>query len=210
MSNRGRFGKYGEMKRLDRLRQAGTRVSLRLPLSTRSGRKVETFDDKGSSKTPFWVRHALDRDIGFIGELSGKVFAVYGPYREMVLRWFQSGLAVTLVALMEKRPVGFAMIGRFSDQDTYPTSAELLAIAVSPSRRRMGAARMLMDEVENTALSLGVVTLILHTARENLPAQKLFAACGFRPSVTKTCFYPAGQDALLMVKDLSGDPVKTH
>jgi ribosomal-protein-alanine N-acetyltransferase len=110
--------------------------------------------------------------------------------------------AVTLIALHEERPVGFAMLGRFSNPAQVLFSAELLAIAVEPRKQRMGAGRLLMNEIEEIALSLGVNRLFLHTAKDNLPAQKLFRSCLFTPSELKRNFYPAGQDALLMFKDL--------
>lgn len=130
------------------------------------------------------------------------MFGIYGPYREWISRWFQSDSAVTVVALIGGKPVGFAMLGRFSEPPEILLSAELLAIAVEPSNQRVGAGRMLMKEIEEIALSRGVNRLFLHTAKENTPAQKLFASRLFIPSNLKRKFYPAGQDALLMVKDL--------
>jgi RimJ/RimL family protein N-acetyltransferase len=61
---------------------------------------------------------------------------------------------------------------------------------------------MLMEGIEQISLPLEVGRLFLHTARENLTAQRLFARCGYRNSGVKIAFYPAGQDALLMTKDL--------
>jgi hypothetical protein len=37
---------------------------------------------------------------------------------------------------------------------------------------------------------------------ENLPAQRLFARAGYRIWEIKKCFYPEGQDALVMFKIL--------
>jgi ribosomal protein S18 acetylase RimI-like enzyme len=148
------------------------------------------------------VRPARVTDLPFIESLSGKVFSRYGPYREWIRKWFQSDAAVTIVALLAEKPVGFAMLGRFSDDLGIVLSAELLAIAVAPRKQKKGAGRMLMKEIEEIALALRVNRLVLHTAKENLPAQKLFKRCLFIPTQVKKNFYPAGQDALEMVKDL--------
>ncbi|MBN1103024.1 MAG: GNAT family N-acetyltransferase [Deltaproteobacteria bacterium] len=148
------------------------------------------------------LRRALEGDLAYIGELSGRVFEVYGPYREMVARWFESRKAVTLVALMGERPVGFAMVGRFSDPSRIPLTAELLAIAVEPRRQKKGVGRMLMEGIEEISLPMNVGRLFLHTAVQNLTAQRLFARCGYRNTGVKSAFYPAGQDALLLTKDL--------
>jgi ribosomal protein S18 acetylase RimI-like enzyme len=149
------------------------------------------------------VRPARPSDLSFIVELSGRVFSKYGPYREWIDKWFRSEAAITIVALMGEKPVGFAMLGRFSDAAAGGILvAELLAIAVAPGKQRKGAGRMLMQEIEEIALSLVVNKLVLHTAKENLPAQALFKSCLFRPSQVKQKFYPAGQDALQMEKDI--------
>jgi ribosomal protein S18 acetylase RimI-like enzyme len=42
----------------------------------------------------------------------------------------------------------------------------------------------------------------LHTAEENLSAQKLFLKNGYHPWGMEQGFYPAGQDALLMSKEI--------
>jgi len=206
MSNRGRYGKYGETKRLERLRRAGQRASSRARHETREPGRGEFFTGRKPAGSLFSLRHALDGDLAYIEELSGRVFEVYGPYREMVGRWFQSRKAATLVALMGVRPVGFAMVGRFSDPSRIPLTAELLAIAVEPRRQKRGVGRMLMEGIEEILLPMNVGRLFLHTAMENLPAQSLFARCGYRHSGAKSAFYPAGQDALLMTKDLLRGP----
>ena len=148
------------------------------------------------------VRRGRPSDLAFIAELSGSVFEIYGPYEEWVSRWFQSDSAVTVVAHLQEEPAGFAMLGRFSSHSQFLLAAELLAIAVEPERQKMGIGRALMNEIEEIAISLGVNRLFLHTAKENVTAQKLFEKCDFTRSGVIRRFYPKGQDAVLMVKDL--------
>jgi ribosomal protein S18 acetylase RimI-like enzyme len=59
-----------------------------------------------------------------------------------------------------------------------------------------------MRDVLKKGEVLGVETLVLHTAAENFVAQKLFKEHGFIPSEIKRNFYPKGQDALMMYKDI--------
>lgn len=148
------------------------------------------------------VRRDRPSDLSFIGKLSGEVFGIYGPYEEWVGRWFQTDSAVTVVAHFSESLAGFAMLGRFSNPSQLLLSAELLAIAVEPTRQRMGVGYALLNEIEEIAISLGVTRFFLHTAKENFPAQKLFEKCNFTPSGVIRGFYPKGQDALLMVKEL--------
>lgn len=148
------------------------------------------------------VRHGRRSDLSFVETLSGVAFGVYGPYEQWVSQWFRSESAVTVVATLSATPVGFAMLGRFSPPSQVGLSAELLAIAVEPGRQRMGVGRVLLNRIEEIAISMGVHRLYLHTAKENFPAQRLFEKCRFTPSGVIRDFYPEGQDALLMVKDL--------
>ena len=147
------------------------------------------------------IRPARLTDMDHILALGKEVFQEYGPYEDMLRRWFESGMSVTLLALMGKVPAGFAMFSRL-DEWHLPRVSELLAIAVEPGRQRLGVGHRLMREVEKRAKDIGVQTLVLHTAVDNRSGQKLFRKCGFLRHEMKRGFYPAGQDALMMFKDI--------
>ena len=153
-------------------------------------------------KTSTRISLANVSDVDFIGQLSGKVFNIYGPYDELVPQWFESGFTMTIIAVMAEKPVGFAMIGQlYKEQDLHDVS-ELMAIAVEPEKQKMGIGKMLIREVEKKASELKLQRMFLHTAVENLSAQRLFAECGYQKGGIKSGFYPAGQDAVLMSKNL--------
>jgi ribosomal protein S18 acetylase RimI-like enzyme len=202
VTNRGRFGKYGEIKRLERLRQAGFRAFLRN--KPEKGAPARVFFRGGMEKPrgSFILRRAVQSDEGFIGGLSSRVFGLYGPYGEIVTRWFESGTAITFVALVGQRPAGFAMIGRPSPSALVGPMAELLAIAVEPLHQAMGVGGLLLRKMEEAAVRIHVRRLYLHTAMENTRAQRLFTRGGYAAAEVKQGFYPAGQDAVLMFKDL--------
>ena len=144
------------------------------------------------------LRQAIGADTEFIRRLSQKVFHVYGPYEEVLPRWFESGITVTILASTEKKPVGFAMLGRPSEGWHFDLTGELLAIAVEPERQNMGIGDLLMEGVIKRAETLHTEMLILHTAPENHSAKRLFQKHGFVLWKVKKEFYPEGQDALLM------------
>jgi ribosomal protein S18 acetylase RimI-like enzyme len=203
VSNRGRFGKYGEMKRRDRLRRAGFRSFL--PGGPPKGPPVKLFR-RGEEEKPLGrilLRRAVPSDGAFIGGLSSRVFEVYGPYGEIVTRWFESGTSLTFAAFVGDRPAGFAMIGRPSPVTPVVPVTELLAIAVEPHHQGRGLGAMLLGKMEESAVRLQVRRLLLHTGAENSRAQRLFIRCGYAPAESKPGFYPAGQAAILMFKDLS-------
>jgi ribosomal-protein-alanine N-acetyltransferase len=144
------------------------------------------------------IRAAEESDVEFVLSLSKKAFFQYGPYEDMLERWFQSGTTETLLALMEKRPVGFAMLGRNQSKWESRQIAELLAIAVEPAKQKKGIGDSLIRGVVRKARELRIETVVLYTGLENVAAQRLFKKHGFTPSKTKKSFYPRGQDALLM------------
>jgi ribosomal protein S18 acetylase RimI-like enzyme len=207
MGNRGRFGKYGETKRIERLRRAKTSRPTTLLKGTR--RKGEDrFGHKKVRGPLLQTRPAVPGDLAYVRDLSKRVFRRFGPYEDTLPKWFESGLTEAFMALIENRPVGFAMLGRLPRLPFSPRVAELVAIAVEPKKRRLGIGGKLMWEVIRKARSLGIETVFLHTALENLPAQQLFKRYGFTTLEITTHFYPNGQDAYTMFRDVGrgGEP----
>ena len=168
---------------------------------------IETNPDFNKRKTlhsgTVTLRPARAGDADYIRGLSKKVFEQYGPYESLLVKWFELGITVTLLALMEKHAVGFAMLRRLEHGWSPPRVSELLAIAVEPAKWRLGIGDLLMDEILKEAERLGVETLFLHTAIDNLPARILFRKHGFSEFGMKKKYYPKGQDAIMMYKDIS-------
>jgi len=94
------------------------------------------------------------------------------------------------------------MLSKPGDRRHFPNICELLAIGVEPAKQRHGIGHVLMGEIERTARNLGIGRIILHTDVENIPGRKLFEKQIFVPSEVKKSFYPEGQDALMMYKDI--------
>ena len=198
MGNQGRYGKYGEIKRANRLRSSRTDP----PSSNRAG--IGLFTPRPSyknilAKKPIvTLRQARNSDSRFIRQLSGKVFNIYGPYDEILPDWLNSDNNFTIIACMGKKSVGFAMLGDpFNRYDLQPVT-ELLAIAVDPKNQGKGIAELLLREVERKAAHMKIKRIFLHTATGNLRAQRLFTKMGYRPWEIKRSFYPEGQDAMVM------------
>lgn len=151
-----------------------------------------------------FLRPAKAGDVGYIKDLGRRVFERYGPYEEMLPDWFREGSAVTLLTLIDDEPVAFAMLGVPWRQGHMPRTAELLAIAVEPKRQHLGIGGLLMERIEKEARERKVDLLILHTAVGNTAAQKLFSRSGFSAVEMKKDFYPNGQDAIMMYKEIKG------
>jgi len=148
------------------------------------------------------VRIARAGDVDYIRGLSKTAFQEYGPYEDMLPDGFMAGITVTLLAVVEEHPLGFAMIRRLGRESRLHRVSELLAIAVEPAQRKRGIGDLLLNEIQKAAHRTGVETLVLHTAIENMPGRGLFKKHGFIRLDTRSNFYPGGQDAMMMYKDI--------
>jgi len=203
MGNCGRFGKYGEKKRIDRLRQSRigkTRTKNRGPIRT-----IPRSKRQEAKKFRLSIRPAEASDADFIKTLSREAFEQYGSYDEMLPYWFRSGIGMTSLAWRGKRSVGYAMLARCQGEDLSLRVSEVLAVAVEAGARRRGIGDLLMGEMIGKAEEFLVNTLVLHTAVDNLPAQALFKKHGFVPVRIKKGSYPRGQSALLMKREFPED-----
>jgi ribosomal protein S18 acetylase RimI-like enzyme len=150
------------------------------------------------------IRMADSGDLPFVCDLSRRVFRRYGPYEEILPRWFISGVSMVVLAETRRGPVGFAMMARMAHQGEGVGTAEIVAIAVEPVRQGQGVGHALLDALEKKAREASIRRLILHTATDNMAARALFSLFGFRVVETRKGFYPEGQDALMMFKMLGG------
>ncbi|MDB9822752.1 GNAT family N-acetyltransferase [Deltaproteobacteria bacterium] len=203
MGNRGRFGKYGDIKRLDCLRCA--RSGAHLSGGEKTIKRLRTRQSSGQClhhSPDVIVRPTDGSETRFIKRLSRKLFNLYGPYEEIIPRWFESNMTMTVIALVNGQPVGFAMTGELIGGYDFQHAVELLAIAVDPKNQGIGVGKLLLRELERKTEELGLNRLYLHTATKNYRAQKLFARMGYRTGEIKKSFYPEGQDAFVMYKEL--------
>jgi len=149
------------------------------------------------------LRRAATSDNSFIGKLSRDVFTIYGPYEEIISGWFRSEKSITtLIACQDNVQIGFAMLGEPGSRYDLQDASELLGIAVAPEKQGKGIGQMLLRAVDATSVHLGIKWLLLHTANNNTPARKLYEKTGYRLLEMKSNFYPEGQDAIVMYKEV--------
>ncbi len=201
MGKSGRYGKYGETRRFDRLRKSGTGRPHTINqgqdcTSSKSNKKKDSLSD-GIKILPAGIK-----DAGYIRSLSKKVFSKYGSYDDTLFTWFLSGATFTVLAFEGKGPVGFAMLGRSSHDQNFSRVYELLAIAVEPEVQKRGIGSRLLGTIVRQASEQKAEILLLHTSKDNSAGRKLFRKHGFVPSQTKGHFYPKGQDAMMMCKKI--------
>ena len=102
-----------------------------------------------------------------------------------------------------------AMLGRalggFVLSRMVPPEAEILSIAVAPSRRRKGLAGQLLRLHLRRLAALAVGTVFLEVGEDNLPALRLYRRAGFREVGRRAAYYSAdkGSAALVLRRDLA-------
>jgi ribosomal protein S18 acetylase RimI-like enzyme len=148
------------------------------------------------------IRPAEPSDAHFIVKLSGDVFHIYGPYKRIITSWLESGVAESLIVSIGKEAAAFAMMSNLNFQLNPARVSELLAIAVAPENQGMGIGTILLKEMEKMAALMNMTELFLHTAIDNKVALRMFKKRGYLKRGRKKNFYPAGQDAIFMSKQI--------
>jgi ribosomal-protein-alanine N-acetyltransferase len=89
--------------------------------------------------------------------------------------------------------------------------ANLANLAVAPAHRRRGCGRALLDDLLAEARRRGAVSVWLEVRAGNAAAQRLYLDHGFRVVAVRKAYYrKEGEDALVMMKDLTaGDGPRT-
>jgi len=194
----GRFGKYGDQKRLERLRKKARVRSAPIRESHIPPPRITVTVEESTSPVAF--RRAKSRDEDFIRALCAEAFGRYGPYDKIVVEWLGAQGIHSIMAFKDKKPVGFVMTA--DANNIKGVIVEIMAIAVHSDYRRAGVGGRLLERAENLALERGSQVMILHTSHDNLPAQAFFRKHGYKELGERASYYPAGQAALKMIKRL--------
>lgn len=80
--------------------------------------------------------------------------------------------------------------------------AEIELVAVSEMYRCCGRGRTIVEDLLSIAREKGAEKVFLEVRVSNAPAQMLYLKCGFCGLYCRTRYYPDGEDAIVMVKEL--------
>ncbi len=86
--------------------------------------------------------------------------------------------------------------------------AEILTIGVAPAARRAGHGRVLLAAAEARAAADGAAEMFLEVAADNIAAQCMYHAAGYKTVGRRQRYYPNGSDALVLARRLSPDAAK--
>lgn len=147
-------------------------------------------------------RVATDKDLEFVSQLSGELFSKYGNYDEIVTDWFLEPGVITVVAVEEDTRWGFAMLALERQRMFGPRRGHLLAIGVFPQHQRKGIGGALLEYMAQIARNYGSTEMRLWTAVDNEQALSFFEKAGFQIIGSENYYYPKGQAALALSKEL--------
>lgn len=152
-----------------------TRASLRKPVES----KVE-------------IRPARESDLPVLVEIERICFQIDRLTRRSFQRIMRRGHAVMLVAELEGRVVGYALV--FFHAGT--SLARLYSMAVLPQCRGRGIGRALLAAAEQAARNQGRVYLRLEVHRDNAKAIRLYEDAGYRQFTVWPDYYEDHAEAL--------------
>jgi [ribosomal protein S18]-alanine N-acetyltransferase len=144
---------------------------------------------------PLVLRRMARRDLVEILEIERVSFP--SPWsrasfeRELAATWALPAVAVEETPGGE-RLVGYACAWNVADE------VQLLTVAVHPARRRRGVGEALVRGVQEEAVARRARAVLLEVRVSNVPARRLYARLGFRPTGLRRGYYGPGQDGVLM------------
>lgn len=143
------------------------------------------------------IREARLEDIKRIVEIEQRSFKY--PYPSLAF--------ITILNLYPKyflvceycgEVVGYVMA--VIDKDGY---GHIMSIAVDPNHRGLGLGRRLMEAVESRLSADGIKRFRLEVAVSNHIAIRMYEGLGYRAIKVLRNYYPDGEDAYVMVKNLT-------
>ena len=150
----------------------------------------------------FIVREAREEDMVSVIELENKCFRYpYPPHVLYMLRALYPELFLVAIDSNSGRIVGYvsAVIRRSG-------YGHIVSICVDPDYRRRGVGRALMLEVERRLREIfSVCNVRLEVRISNYPAINLYRSLGYRAVEVIEDYYPDGETALVMIKNICRD-----
>lgn len=157
---------------------------------------------------PF-LREMTLEDVPAVVELENRLF----PHDAWPEHFFTEELAQTEAAVGAQRSTrrywvavqqeesGESVIGYAGMMCVLPL-ADVQTIAVAPEAQGQGLGAQLLAEIETEARRRGAESLLLEVRADNPGAQRLYLRTGFEEIRRRPGYYPDGEDALIMLKQL--------
>ena len=137
-----------------------------------------------------------EKYVDGVCEIEKNVFST--PYsNKIVVDDMNNPMHRTIVALDDDGNVAaYCMMSFVLDE------ASLDRIAVKPSFRRCGVAKLLIDDMTDYCRSSGIAFINLEVRQTNSAARSLYEKCGFKQVGVRRKYYPDAEDAILYTLNL--------
>jgi ribosomal-protein-alanine N-acetyltransferase len=135
-------------------------------------------------------------DIKKIVELERASFATPWSY-QMLFSAFSSPYFYGVLVEDGDEIVGYAC------ETVLFETAETDIVAVDENYRRKGLGTKLLTELETQAKARGAERMLLEVRVSNEPAKSLYQKQGYKEVTVRKRYYPDGEDALIMQKNLT-------
>ena len=147
----------------------------------------------------FVVTEPEPADFERVRELARLSGSVFDPAAELARGWATIWVARRAAG---STPLGFVLVWRAADE------LHVIDVAVEPESRRLGVARLLLQQVMADGRATGAAVVLLEVRQSNEAALALYGALGFsRTDVRRAYYSDNGEDAIIMRLDLAiGDP----
>lgn len=139
------------------------------------------------------LREWTKEDIDEIAALESVCFS--DPWtKEMLLQSFSSPIFYGVLMEEQGEIIGYAC------ETVLFEDAEIAIVAVAPAHRKKGLGKLLMERLENIAISRGAEQTFLEVRTSNVAALALYEGFGFEKIRTRERYYADGEDAFVMRK----------
>ena len=147
----------------------------------------------------FHVRPMTEDDLDDVMVTETGSYSTPWKY-EHFLNEIAARYSLPYVAVEEKSVIGYVCLMSLFEE------AQILNIAVSPSRRGRGIARVLLRKAFSLALEQGAEIVALEVRASNSAAISLYEQLGFTRVGIRARYYDSVEDAILMEKLLKESP----
>lgn len=155
-----------------------------------------------SEGVDFIIRKMNLDDLQEVERIEKESFKEPWPYEALYNELMKSDFTLAYVVEVEGKVVGYSFV---HFMDPY---AHLINIAIDKNFQRKGLAKALLNEIINYSLANGLKSIVLEVRVGNTKAQNLYKSFGFKVIRVEKKYYRDGEDAFIMIKDLSKNETK--
>ena len=142
------------------------------------------------------IRKANEKDLFIISKLERKLFIEPWDYEQFLFELVANPMANLMVFEKNRQVIGYFDYW-FSGE-----SVEIATIGVSSDFQNQGIGEKMLKYVEKEAKANYIHFLTLEVRVSNESGIALYKKCGFKVETIKKKYYPNGEDAYYMIKEL--------